>query len=103
MKDNQKVFLSFLIGATAGVAAGILLAPYSGRESRQKLADTAGSLGNDLSGQFNTSLDKLNELKNSVVSTINDLTGKVTDKAKQAADYGTAKAKEAADRAGNQA
>jgi len=104
--NNQSVLLSFIVGAAAGVAAGMLLAPYSGKESRKKIVDSAGSLGNDLSGQFNSSLDKLNELKNSVISSINDLTSKVTDKANKATDYGASKAKEAADRAadfGNQA
>lgn len=107
MKNNsQSILLSFIVGAAAGVAAGMLLAPYSGKESRKKIVDTAGTLGNDLSGQFNTSLDKLNELKNSVISSINDLTGKASDKINKATEYGTSKAKEAADRAadyGNQA
>ena len=84
----------------------MLLAPYAGKESRQKLADTASSLGNDLGGQWGTSLDKLNDLKKSVVSGINDLTGKASDKAnnladkaKDAIDYGASKAKDAADKA----
>jgi gas vesicle protein len=80
MKDNQKVLLSFIVGAAAGVAAGMLLAPYSGKDSRKKIADKATNLSNDLSGQLGVSLDKLNELKNSVVASINELAGKAVDK-----------------------
>ncbi|MES2733892.1 MAG: YtxH domain-containing protein [Bacteroidota bacterium] len=106
MKDKQKVLLSFVIGAAAGVAAGMLLAPYSGKDSRKKLSDKATALSNDLGGQINTSLDKLNELKDSVISSISDLTGKAADKVNKAAEYGASKVKETAERAadyGNQA
>lgn len=103
MKDNQKVLLSFVVGAAAGVAAGILLAPYSGKDSRKKIADNASKLSSDLSGQLGVSLEKLTDLKNTVISTISELTGKAIDKGNKVVDYGTNKAKEAADKVTNNA
>ena len=98
MKDNQKVLLSFIVGAAAGVAAGMLLAPYSGQDSRRRIADKASTLTNDLSGQLGGSIDKLNELKNSVVASINELAGKALDKGTKVAEFGAEKVREAADK-----
>lgn len=38
-----RTFLTFLVGATAGAVTALLLAPYSGRESREKIRDVAKS------------------------------------------------------------
>lgn len=50
MSENNsgEVILAFLLGAVVGAAAGILYAPKSGKETRDKLKDLAG----DLSGKL---------------------------------------------------
>lgn len=41
MSNGQKILFSFLAGAAAGVVAGLLLAPDSGKEIRKKIAKKA--------------------------------------------------------------
>jgi ferritin-like metal-binding protein YciE/gas vesicle protein len=45
--------LSLLLGAAAGIAAGMLLAPSSGTETRNMLADKANSLKDQLGDTYN--------------------------------------------------
>ena len=40
-KDNGKVIVSLLAGATAGIVAGLLLAPETGDEARKGLRESA--------------------------------------------------------------
>lgn len=40
---GARTFVSFLIGATAGAVTALLLAPYTGRESRERIKDVARS------------------------------------------------------------
>ncbi|WP_201986583.1 YtxH domain-containing protein [Hymenobacter rubidus] len=50
MKDDKgKVILSLLAGATAGIVAGLLLAPETGDDTRSNLRKTASKWGGDLS------------------------------------------------------
>lgn len=41
MSNGQKIVISFVVGAAAGVLAGLLLAPKSGKETRQRIAQKA--------------------------------------------------------------
>ena len=50
MKDEKgKVILSLLAGATAGIVAGLLLAPETGDDTRSSLRRSASKWGGDLS------------------------------------------------------
>lgn len=49
---SQNLLIGALAGLVAGVAIGLLIAPASGSETRQKLADGAGSLGDNLKQRF---------------------------------------------------
>ena len=52
MKDDKgKVIFSLIAGATAGIVAGLLLAPETGEETRTGLRESARKLGNDI-GRF---------------------------------------------------
>ncbi len=59
MKDDKgKVILSLLAGATAGIVAGLLLAPETGDETRSGLRRSASKWGGDLSKFFKDTLAK---------------------------------------------
>jgi gas vesicle protein len=50
MKDDKgKVIFSLIAGATAGIVAGLLLAPETGDETRSNLRKSAAKWGDDLS------------------------------------------------------
>jgi gas vesicle protein len=59
-KDNGKVIVSLLAGATAGIVAGLLLAPETGEEARKGIRESAkdfwkgglGKLAKDALAQF---------------------------------------------------
>ena len=59
-KDNGKVIVSLLAGATAGIVAGLLLAPETGEEARKGISASAknlwkgglGKLAKDALAQF---------------------------------------------------
>jgi len=59
MKDLSKVLLSLVVGAAAGVAAGLLLAPDKGENTRKKVKDSF----NDLSAKAKKALRKEKEIK----------------------------------------
>lgn len=56
MQDNKgKVILSVLAGATAGIVAGLLLAPETGSEARAGIRRSASKWGDGLNKLFNRS------------------------------------------------
>ncbi|MDB5230841.1 MAG: hypothetical protein JWN76_1646 [Chitinophagaceae bacterium] len=50
--STENLIIGALAGLVAGVAIGLLLAPASGSETRQKLADGAGDLTDNLKTRF---------------------------------------------------
>ena len=75
--DNQSTLLSFLIGAAAGVAAGMLLAPYSGTESRKKIAQSANDLAGKVGTQWGDTAEKLSGYVDSAVTAVTGAVNKV--------------------------
>ncbi len=75
MNDNQKTLLSFIVGAAAGVAAGMLLAPYSGQESRRKIAEGATNIKSKAGDQWGTTTNKLSGYVDQAVNAVSGLTG----------------------------
>ncbi|MBF9236690.1 YtxH domain-containing protein [Hymenobacter sp. BT683] len=60
MKDDKgKVILSLLAGATAGIVAGLLLAPETGDQTRSQLRESASKWGGDLSKLLKDTLAKV--------------------------------------------
>ncbi|GAA3936802.1 YtxH domain-containing protein [Hymenobacter algoricola] len=60
---NGKVILSLLAGATAGIVAGLLLAPETGDQTRAGLKKSATKWGGDLSKLLKDGLGKFGEMQ----------------------------------------
>ena len=59
MKDDKgKVIFSLIAGATAGIVAGLLLAPETGDDTRSNLRKSATKFGGDLSKLLKDALTK---------------------------------------------
>lgn len=58
----QKILIGALSGLVAGVAIGVLVAPAEGKETRQKIADTADSFKKKLKQLRGVTADELDEL-----------------------------------------
>ena len=102
MNDNSKVLVALLAGIAAGAAIGILFAPESGVETRDKLGDSLKNLSDSIKDRASDEFGNLSEFKDKVVdnlktklsaaeSEIANLTGKAksafagaTDKAESA-------------------
>ncbi|MDH3323003.1 MAG: YtxH domain-containing protein, partial [Flavobacteriaceae bacterium] len=65
-----------ILGAAAGAVAGLMMAPASGKETREKIADKAGTLKADLENKFNEISEKISNLDS---STIDDFKSKFYD------------------------
>lgn len=82
MKDNSgKIMLALLAGASAGVIAGLLMAPDSGTATRDSLKKSASKLGKDLEKKLQEGMSKLEGLNtgglmDQASSMIGGLTGK---------------------------
>jgi gas vesicle protein len=70
MNDNTKVVVALLAGLAAGAALGILFAPDSGEETRDKLSESLKKLGDSIKETAATEIDNLVGLKDKVVSSI---------------------------------
>lgn len=66
MKNASRILLSFVIGALAGAATGLLLAPEKGKVTRKKIKDSMDDLGEKAK-------DTINDLSEKTKETINDL------------------------------
>jgi gas vesicle protein len=67
MNTNTKVIGGVILGATLGVATGLMLAPRSGRKTRKKLKAESKRLANELIEKANESLDSAKKAYNQKV------------------------------------
>jgi gas vesicle protein len=63
MSDKTKLILGLVGAAAVGVAIGILLAPETGANTRQKIASTAGGLGHSLGDLFDSAKESVGNLR----------------------------------------
>lgn len=62
--QDQGSVLGFIFGLLAGAAAGVLLAPYAGKENLDRLAEGAKSIKDQLNGSLaDTGLLKVKDKK----------------------------------------
>lgn len=70
MNDNTKVVVALLAGLAAGAALGILFAPDSGDETRDRLSESLKKLGDSIKETAATEIDNLVGLKDKVVNSV---------------------------------
>ncbi|WP_017731194.1 YtxH domain-containing protein [Nafulsella turpanensis] len=68
MNNSDKSLFAFLAGTAAGIAIGMLMAPDSGRMTRDKLSRQADALVNDLEDQWEVGFEKIRDLTNSALA-----------------------------------
>jgi len=80
MKDNSgKIILALLAGASAGVVAGILMAPETGEATRGNLKKSASKLGQDLESKLAASMEQLQTLSTSASALLGKISGGGSD------------------------
>ncbi|RAU82257.1 YtxH domain-containing protein [Pontibacter arcticus] len=80
MKDNSgKVLLAMLAGASAGVIAGLLMAPDSGEATRTSVKKWAGKLSKDLEKNLQTSLEDIKKMSTDAYSKVANAAGAGTE------------------------
>lgn len=68
--NGSDLFKGLVIGMVAGIATGIMIAPKSGKETREQIAGTISKMKNDLS-------EKLNKTKDVTKATYGDIVEEV--------------------------
>lgn len=68
--QSGNVILGTLIGAAVGFAAGILLAPASGKETRETLGDKANEAKDAINDAAHKAMASLKEVKESAERTL---------------------------------
>ena len=67
MKDQAKVVAALLIGAAAGAALGLLLAPEKGDDLREGIADYFNDFAESVKDKAQAASNDLMEYSNSVI------------------------------------
>lgn len=84
--QSGNVILGTLVGAAVGFAAGILLAPAKGSETRVLLNDKAGDFGKTISDATDSAIASLKEVKESAERSIRGESAKVQAEARTKAN-----------------
>tara|TARA_R110000787_G_scaffold43372_1_gene106414 strand:+ start:23010 stop:23372 length:363 start_codon:yes stop_codon:yes gene_type:complete len=83
MSKESKFLTGIVIGAIVGAAAGILLAPESGEETRKKIAHKTSELKEDLEAKLKDVSEKIKNLENEALTGFKekfyDVKGKIKD------------------------
>jgi gas vesicle protein len=77
MSSTNTALLTFIAGIAVGAALGVLLAPASGKETRQKLMKKSGEIRDKVA-------DMVDDAKKMAGETINDATRAARETASQA-------------------
>ena len=85
----SKVLLGMVVGLAAGAVIGVLLAPDSGANTRQKLSQKGQDYADELKSKFNEFLDGFMEHVESFKDDARGMANDITDKAK--AKYSSSK------------
>lgn len=83
----MKSLPGILIGIAAGVVVGVLLAPQSGKKTRESLSSDTDNFFSDLQNQLQDGLKSIRNQYNEYVETAADKTKSVAADAKRRAKY----------------
>jgi gas vesicle protein len=115
MKDQGKIIIALLAGAAVGAAIGLLLAPSSGSQLREDIADyvddvissarnkaeaTANNLreyGNTAKSKFRSAVDDLSEYKDGVVGNVKSKASNLADAGREAVNHVKSRVQSGAD------
>ena len=78
--SETKVVIALLAGLAAGAALGILFAPESGTETRDKLSESLNNLGDSIKESASEQIDNLvSVFKDKVINTVKEKLGGTTE------------------------
>ncbi|MCC9138064.1 YtxH domain-containing protein [Pontibacter silvestris] len=84
MKDNSgKILLALLAGASAGVVAGLLMAPDTGEVTRTSVKSWANKVSKDLEKNLQVGLDEIKTRSNEAMSKMSSAAKEATDAVKE--------------------
>ena len=72
MNTTGKILTAFAVGATVGVALGILFAPEKGSVTRQKINDQGKKFADSFNEKFRKAKDDLKEELRKAQESVND-------------------------------
>jgi gas vesicle protein len=82
MSTESKIIVGFAAAALAGIGIGLLMAPYSGTESRDKLRKGTNDIANKLLDMVNSNGQALKEKAGEVVDNAKNAYNQVKGQAK---------------------
>lgn len=86
--NTFRIILAFFIGTGAGILAGVLTAPRSGKKTRKKLVNEVDATKKSLEEAAAKKLDEAREILHKTVETPTDLGKKTVNKVKEALHMG---------------
>ncbi len=90
MKDNSgKVLLALLAGASAGVIAGLLMAPDTGEATRGSVRKWAGKVSKDLEKNLQAGLDEIKNMSSTTMDEIKNKSSNAFGKSEPGSTTGT--------------
>ena len=85
MKDNSgKILLAMLAGASAGVIAGLMMAPDTGEATRTSVKKWAGKVSKDLEKNLQAGLEEIKNKSSEAYNKASSAVDSAKDKANQA-------------------
>jgi len=91
MSKDSKLLLGLIVGVAAGAAAGLLIAPSSGKETREKIKEASTNFKEDLDKKLNELSSKLDK---ETIDDIKNQFGNLKGKAKEEYDIVAKKVKD---------
>lgn len=91
MSNDSKLLLGLIVGVAAGAVVGLLIAPTSGKETREKLKESVANFKDDLDKKLNKLSSKLDD---ETINDIKDQFGNLKGKAKEEYDVIAKKVKD---------
>ena len=79
MSDNSKIIVALLAGVAVGAALGLLFAPESGKETRDRLSKTLKDLGDTIKDLSDEGLDNLSDAVEQVSDNVKSKVKKAQD------------------------